>query len=210
MSNVIGMNEFAGMANGNLHCWLCQKPVSLRALFCHHCGTVQPVRDIDHFARLGIERRIDIDLEHLESQFAALSRTLDPQRFIIRGLGERSHAAKQLEALNEAYDTLRDPLHRGRYWLLLNDKEFSKASAANPQVKELRKELDGAKEAAQCDRVAQKAGVALENGIMGLMQALRGENWKEASATLSQLDGLEGILSDVREKRAELTPPHTK
>jgi molecular chaperone HscB len=199
MSNVIGMNEFAGMANGNLHCWLCQKPVSLRALFCHHC-------DIDHFARLGIERRIDIDLEHLESQFAALSRTLDPQRFIIRGLGERSHAAKQLEALNEAYETLRDPLHRGRYWLLLNDKEFKLASATNPAVKELRKELDRAKEPAQCDRVAQKAGMALENGIMGLMQALRGEDWKQASATLSELDGLEGILSDVRDRREELAP----
>jgi molecular chaperone HscB len=206
MSNVIGMNEFAGMANGNLHCWLCQKPVSLRALFCHHCGTVQPVRDIDHFARLGLERRIDTDLDHLESQFAALSRTLDPQRFIIRGLGERGHAAKQLEALNDAYDTLRDPLLRGRYWLGLHDKEFKQAATTNPQVKELRKELDSAREPSQCDRVAQKAGVALEVGIMGLMQALRGENWKEASATLSELDGLESILGDVRARRAELMP----
>ncbi|MBV8061274.1 MAG: hypothetical protein JO253_07090, partial [Alphaproteobacteria bacterium] len=52
MSNVIGLNEFAGLANSALTCWLCQKPASTRAIFCHHCGTVQPVRDIDHFARL--------------------------------------------------------------------------------------------------------------------------------------------------------------
>jgi molecular chaperone HscB len=206
MSNVIGMNEFTGTAKGGLHCWLCQKQVSLRALFCHHCGTVQPVRDIDHFSRLGIERRIDLDTEHLESQYAALSRTLDPQRFIIRGLGERGHAMKQLEALNEAYETLREPLRRGRYWLSLHDKEFKKASASNPHVKELRKELDSAREPSQCDRVAQKAGMALENGIMGLMQALRGEDWQQASATLTELDGLEGILGDVRARRAELMP----
>jgi len=50
--NVVGLNEFAGLANGDLHCWLCQKPVSARALFCHHCGTIQQVRNLDHFARV--------------------------------------------------------------------------------------------------------------------------------------------------------------
>ena len=112
--NVVGLNEFAGLQNGDLHCWLCQKPVSTRALFCHHCGSVQPVRAIDHFARLGLERRVDVDLELLDRQYASFCRTLDPQRFLIRGMGERNHAAKQMEALNEAYDTLRDPLKRGR------------------------------------------------------------------------------------------------
>lgn len=202
--NVVGIGEFAGMANGDLHCWLCQKPISTRALFCHHCSTIQPVRDIDHFARLGLERRIDIDMELLERQYAALSRTLDPQRFLIRGMGERGHAAKQYEALNEAYDTLREPLRRGRYWLALHQKEFEQASGANPFVVALRAELESAAEPGQCDRVAQKAGQALQQGIMGLMQSLRGQDWKVASATLVELDGLESILGDVRSKRSEL------
>ena len=203
--NVVGLNEFAGLQNGELHCWLCQKPVSTRALFCHNCGSIQPVRAIDHFARLGIERRIDVDMELLERQYATLSRTLDPQRFLIRGMGERGHAAKQYEALNEAYETLREPLKRGRYWLSLNQKEFNDASAANTFVVELRAELESAAEPGQCDRVAQKAGQALQQGIMGLMQSLRGSDWQMASATLVELDGLESILGDVRSKRAELT-----
>jgi molecular chaperone HscB len=203
-SNVVGLSEFAGLANGDLHCWLCQKAVSTRALFCHHCGTIQPVRAIDHFARLGIERRIDIDMELLERQYNALSRTLDPQRFMIRGMGERGHAAKQFEALTEAYDTLREPLRRGRYWLSLNQKD-SENTTMNPFVADLRAELDSAAEPSQCDRVAQKAGQAMEQGIMGLMQSLRGQDWKVASTTLAQLDGLESILGDVRSKRAEIT-----
>ncbi|MFY9287054.1 MAG: molecular chaperone DnaJ [Alphaproteobacteria bacterium] len=206
MFNVVGMSEFAGMANGGLHCWLCQKAVSSRALFCHHCGTIQPVRDIDHFARLGMERRIDIDMELLEHQYAALSRTLDPQRFMIRGIGERGHAAKQLEALNEAYEVLREPLRRGRYWLALNEKTAQEASDSNPFVKELRGELDKASAPSHCDRVAQKAGQAMEQGIMGLMQALRGQKWKEANDTLTEIDGLEAILGDVRMRRLKLTP----
>lgn len=203
-SNVVGLSEFAGLANGDLHCWLCQKAVSTRALFCHHCGTIQPVRAIDHFARLGIERRIDIDMELLERQYNALSRTLDPQRFMIRGMGERGHAAKQFEALTEAYDTLREPLRRGRYWLGLNQKVEQNA-AANSFVVELRAELESAAEPSECDRVAQKAGQAMEQGIMGLMQSLRGQDWNVANTTLAEIDGLESILGDVRSKRAEIT-----
>ncbi|MGB9152851.1 MAG: molecular chaperone DnaJ [Alphaproteobacteria bacterium] len=206
MFNVVGMNEFVGMANGTSHCWLCQKPASTRALFCHHCGTIQPVRDIDHFARLGLERRIDVNLELMERQFAALSRTLDPQRFLIRGIGERGHAAKQLEALNEAYETLRDPLDRGRYWLRLNEKEFNESVGANPLVLELRRELTEAEEPCHCDRVAQRAGQALELGVMSLMQSLRGENWQQANQTLIELDGVESILDEVRGRRSELMP----
>jgi molecular chaperone HscB len=204
MFNVIGFSDFAATANCELHCWLCQKGVTTRALFCHHCGTIQPVRAIDHFVRLGLERRIDIDNEQLEHQYAALCRTLDPQRFMIRGIGERGHAAKQLDALNEAYETLREPLRRGRYWLSLHEKEYEQSNAMHPFVKQLRQQLDGASEACQCDRVAQQAGQAMEQGIMGLMQALRGENWQQASTTLTELDGLESILGDVRARRQEL------
>jgi molecular chaperone HscB len=206
MFNVVGMNEFCGMANGDSHCWLCQKPVSTRALFCHQCGTIQPVRDIDHFARLGMERRIDIDIDMLERQYAALERTLDPERFLIRGIGERGHAAKQLEALKDSYNTLRDPLQRGRYWLKLNEKIFNEAVVANVLVGELRKALTDATEPSQCDTIAQKAGQALEQGVMQLMQALRGENWDQANETLIELDGVEGILDEVRARRNGLAP----
>ena len=206
MFNVVGMNEFVGMANGDSHCWICQKPVSTRALFCHHCGTIQPVRDIDHFARLGLERRIDVDMEILERQYTALCRTLDPQRFIIRGIGERGHAAKQLEALTIAYETLREPLRRGRYWLAMNEKTPRADGDNNPLVADLRREMSDASEPSQCDRVAQKAGQALELGIIALMQALRGEDWEQASLTLIELDGVELILDEVRGRRSQLAP----
>jgi molecular chaperone HscB len=205
-NNIVGFSDYAFAVNGDLHCWLCQKQVSSRALFCHHCGTIQPVRAIDHFARLGLERRIDVDTEQLEHQYAALSRTLDPQRFMIRGLGERGHAAKQLEALHEAYDALRDPLKRGRYWITLHEKESKTAAEAHPFVKELCQELETASGPSQCDRVAQKAGQALEVGIMSLMHALRGQNWQQANATLVELDGLEALMDAIRIRRDKLMP----
>ncbi len=209
MAEIIEFNEFSTTLNGSsdeLHCWLCQKTVSSRALFCHHCGTIQPVRALDHFARLGIERRIDIDIELLDRQYQALRRTLDPGRFTIRGVGERGHAAKQMEALDEAFDTLRDALRRGRYWLFLHQQEFDEAKSVHPVVADLRHELEVAAAPAHCDRVAQKAGHAMEQGILGLMQALRTKDWQQANATLVKLDGLESILNNVRTRRASLMP----
>ncbi|HAX91890.1 MAG TPA: hypothetical protein DCY07_06765, partial [Rhodospirillaceae bacterium] len=82
MDNVIEFNEFTISSNGGqveAFCWLCQKGTSLRALFCQHCGTIQPVRALDHFARLGLERRIDVDSELLERQYASYKRTLAPE-----------------------------------------------------------------------------------------------------------------------------------
>jgi molecular chaperone HscB len=204
MSNVVGMNEFVGMANGDTYCWLCQKPVSTRALFCHSCGTIQPARDMDHFARLGLERRLDVDTDILERQYATLSQTLSPERFLIRGIGERGHAAKQLEVLKEAYETLREPLRRGRYWLRLNGKEFKEEVDPDTLVKDLCRELTEATDPSHCDRVAQKAGQALEQRVMSLMQNLRASEWQRANLTLIQIDGIESILNEVRARRERL------
>lgn len=209
--NVIEFNEFmipgSCPKSGEACCWICQKGNSLRSLFCQHCGTIQPVRPIDHFARLGLECRIDIDVDVLERQYVALLRSLASERFAIRGMGERGYAQKQREAIEEAYQTLRDPLKRSRYWLALHEREIEEREASNPLVAELRYELDHAAYASQCDRVAQKAGQALEQGVVGLMQALRNQNWQLASAMLVEVDGLETILNGVRERRGELPSP---
>jgi molecular chaperone HscB len=209
--NVIEFNEFSLPANNDCHqtcCWLCQKGTSLRALFCHNCGTIQPVRQLDHFTRLGLERRIDIDSELLERQYASLKRTLSPERFAIRGLGERGHAARQLEAIEEAYHTLREPLRRGRYWLALHEMEVAEAEHNNPMVGELKQELDSAVMPVQCDRIAHRAGQAMEQGVVSLMQALRTQKWQLANAILLEVDGLESILSEVRNRRTTLAANH--
>jgi len=205
--NIVEFNEFTisdKCEKDQVCCWLCQKTTSLRALFCHHCGTIQPVRPLDHFARLGLDRRIDVDSEVLEHQYSGLKRTLDPTRFAIRGMGERSHAQAQLKAIEEAFNVLREPLKRGRYWIELHEKEIDESEAKNPMINDLRSDLESAKFAMQCDKIAQKAGNAMEQGIVGLMKALRSKKWQLANAILLEVDGLESILKDVRGRRSEM------
>jgi len=204
MNNVVGISDVRGTGS-DLTCWLCQKQVSPRALFCHHCGTIQPVRAIDHFARLGMERRVDIDLELLERQFQTLQKTLDPNRFAVRAQGERGLAAKQLEALWEAYETLRDPVRRGRYWLDLHHMEFDDAQTVHPAVQEIRLQYEQAQTTCDLDRVARQAGSAFEDGIMRLLNSLRQQNWQQANASLIELHGIEGVLNEARDRRRGMT-----
>ncbi len=204
MSKVIGIVEAKDMLSTDVVCWFCQKQLSPRALFCNHCGAIQPVRPLDHFVRLGLERRIDIDLTALDRQFAGMQRTLDPERFAIRTATERAHAAKQLEALTAAYEVLRDPVQRGRYWLNLHNKEFEEIQASIPLVLEMRTAYETADTAPEVDRVAQRATMAIEDGIMRLMQSLRAQNWHNANLTLLELDGLENVIHDARHKRQKL------
>jgi molecular chaperone HscB len=106
-----------GMVQGDLvSCWLCSKPVSPRALFCHHCGTVQPPQALDPFTRLGLPIRFDIDMAALERQFAGFRRTLDPERFAAKGPREKANAGAQLSAFRHAHDTLRDPIRPATCW----------------------------------------------------------------------------------------------
>ncbi len=203
-NNIIGMIEAKDLMQTDIVCWACQKQLSTRALFCNHCGAIQPVRALDHFARLGLDRRIDIDQATLDRQYAVMRKTFDPERFAIHSVTERNYAAKHTQTLAEAYETLRDPVQRGRYWLGLHNLEFEENQATIPLVQEMRLACEQATTAREIDHVAQRASLALEEGIMRLMQSLRQQNWKNANLTLLELDGMEDVLVQARSKRQDL------
>jgi molecular chaperone HscB len=73
----------------------------------------------DHFQRLGLPRRFSIDEAALERAYLTLSRTVHPD-FHLAGSGAELSASQELSAaLNEAYNTLRDPFARADYLLTL-------------------------------------------------------------------------------------------
>jgi molecular chaperone HscB len=189
-------------------CWSCHENLSVRAMFCNHCGSIQPVREIDHFMRLGMEKKIDLDLQSLEKNHASLQRTFNVERFIIRQQQEKTYAAKHREAVQTAFDILRDPISRSRYWLMLNKVEAKEASTQQNSaiISELHVMYDGASETAQLDKLAQRTGQEIEMGIVRLLSVLRTQDWNSANQVLSELDELETLIASVREKRQSLTP----
>lgn len=195
-----GQNDF--------RCWSCHETLSVRAIFCGHCGSIQPVRDIDHFQRLGLERNVDVDFERLEKNYHSLQKTFSAERFIIRGHMEKNYAAKHREAVTQAYETLRDPIRRSRYWIGLNaeNQEKMPKNASSPIVAELQDAFAASGETASLDKLAHKTGQEIEFGIIRLMASLRAQDYEMANRVLMELDDMENLIVQVREKRLSMTP----
>jgi molecular chaperone HscB len=101
-------------------CWRCADRVGLSA-FCLTCAAPQPIAaDADHFALLGLPRRLDLDRADLERRYHEASRRVHPDRHQTANPEEQALSLAASAALNLAYRTLRDPVARGRYWLELH------------------------------------------------------------------------------------------
>jgi molecular chaperone HscB len=123
--------------DGIVGCWSCHGPVAGRALFCHTCGAVQPPGQLDHFARLGMERDFQIDSAELDRRYFGFQRNLHPDRFARRSAKERAIAESQSASLNQAYETLKEPLSRAAYLLELAGIRSAAAHAATVDDEEL-------------------------------------------------------------------------
>jgi molecular chaperone HscB len=114
------MNQMAPLdANSSAPapCWSCGGPVEAASPFCPTCHAVQPPRPGDHFTRLGLPIEFAVDTAELDRLYFALQRQLHPDRFAMRTSRERAISQSLAVALNEAYETLKDPLSRATYLL---------------------------------------------------------------------------------------------
>ena len=105
-------------------CWSCAVAHNDITLFCPHCSKIQPPPGGDYFSVFGLEPRLDLDLSALEHEFHRLSRKVHPDRFARAGENERQWSLADTALLNDAYRTLRDPLHRTEYLLKLHGAEI--------------------------------------------------------------------------------------
>jgi molecular chaperone HscB len=74
---------------------------------------------MDHFERLGLPRRFSIDAGELERAYLARSRMVHPDYHVGSSGGDLSASLELSAAINEAYNTLRDPFTRAEYLLRL-------------------------------------------------------------------------------------------
>ena len=105
-------------------CWSCSVAHNDVTLFCPHCSKIQPPPGGDYFSVFGLEERLDLDLAALEHEFHRLSRKVHPDRFARSGDNERQWSLADTALLNDAYRTLKDPLHRTEYLLKLRGAEI--------------------------------------------------------------------------------------
>lgn len=191
-------------------CWSCKGPVSTRALFCHTCGTIQPPQQVDHFTRLGLVPRYDVDAAELERAYFGYQRVVHPDRFASKSAREKALSQSQAVSINEAFETLRDPLARAIYLLALrgaplpaddktvNDPELLMAAMED------REALDDAGTAAQLDAFARQTQDKYEQTVNEIGALFGRDDLAGAARLTLTLRYLAKLRDEVRAKRGRV------
>jgi molecular chaperone HscB len=96
--------------------------------FCAECGHVQPAEPTDFFSFFGLPRRLELEEDALEREFYALSRKLHPDVYSRASVREQAWSLEKTSQLNDAYRTLKDPISRTEYLLMLEGIQLDEQS----------------------------------------------------------------------------------
>lgn len=104
----------------------------------------------DAFHRLGLPRRFALDAGELERAYLAHSRAVHPDYHLAGASADLSASLELSAAVNEAYNTLRDPFARAEHLLLLEggptaSEHKQMPSAFLAEMLMLREELEAAR-----------------------------------------------------------------
>jgi molecular chaperone HscB len=192
-------------------CWSCKGPVAMQALFCHTCGAIQPPGQLDHFRRLGLEPDFDVDVDIVEKRYLGFQRAIHPDRFATKPAKERALAERQAVALNEAYETLKDPLRRAAYLLSLKGIDAAVSKDETVRDPELLMEAMEAREALmeatsidKVEKLQAKAGADAIGILSDLSKAFASDDLKAANRLTTRLKYLRKYLEETRTRRIAL------
>jgi molecular chaperone HscB len=158
-------------------CWSCGA-VAPEGDVCPECGRLQPFpAGSDHWAVLGLERRLGLDRSDLQQRFHRLNRRLHPDYFRLRSPEEQAISLEASAAVNAAYRALRDPVGRVEYLLELEAMGLGTAGQAQPPADLFEEILE-----------LQEARMELQTADAGEMAALRAR--------------LEGARTELESRRA--------
>jgi len=131
-----------------------------------------------HFELFGLPLSYRVDSGLLAERYHALQRSLHPDRYAVAGEREKRLSLQASTRVNEAFQTLKDPLERARYLLSLHtgdsggEKETTQDMAFLMEQMELREALSEAKD--QSDPIAAVDAVLdrLADQTSGLLDQL--------------------------------------
>lgn len=188
-------------------CWSCQGPVSVKTLFCDACRSIQaPINGLDPFTRLNLPQSFEVDRAVLDRNYFALQRHLHPDRFRGRTAHERVLSQSQAASLNEAYNTLKDPLKRAEALLALQGHPLNSEKTLNDptllmEQLERREALAEADTPAELARLTAEAEAEVLATTCHIAQAFTAKDLTAAATQTVRLRYLTKLADDARRRR---------
>jgi molecular chaperone HscB len=160
---------------------------------------MDPAPGKNHFELFGFPVKFDIDTEDLAARYRELQRRVHPDKFASGSDQERRLSLQMTALINEGFQTLKDPVRRGRYLLGLRgvDLDGETDTAMDPaflmEQMEFREELEEVRQAES----PHKQLAELANRIERRLQDKIGEFRKALAADAP--DGTAKARNAVRE-----------
>lgn len=161
----------------------------------------------DHFALFGIEQRQAIDLADLERRYRDLQAQFHPDKHVRGSDTDQRLSMQWATKINEAYQTLKSPLTRARYFLVLqgHDAQIESNTRMPPEFLLAQMEL---REAVEEGRAANDEA-ALETARRQVVEEMKADyarlsqlideekQFTEATALVRQLLFQEKLLTEI-------------
>jgi molecular chaperone HscB len=160
----------------------------------------------DFFALFGIPRAQALDTEALEGLYRDIQAKVHPDKHAHLADNEKRMAMQWATHVNEAYQTLRDPLKRARYLLQLAGHDVGLESNTAMPVEflmaqmELREQVADARESADADGLDdlhRRLRKEIAGEYVQLQQALDGGDLARAGNLVRQLMFQEKLFQEV-------------
>ncbi len=171
----------------------------------------------NYFELFGLESVFEIDTDRLQAEQQRLQAAYHPDRYASAGERERRLSVQMSSWVNQAFETLRDPVKRARYLLEINgaempdDAETTSDSAFLMEQMALREELDACRQAedgidccAQIDSRLRQRASELARDFVDYLEAGKMDMAIESSRKMQFIQRIQQQLQELQFELEEI------
>ncbi|KIS41482.1 co-chaperone HscB [Kosakonia radicincitans] len=168
---------------------------------------------MDYFTLFGLPAQYPLDVQALATRFQDLQRQFHPDRFASRPQAEQLAAVQQSATINQAWQTLRNPLSRAEYLLslhgfdLASEQHTVRDTAFLMEQLELREELDEierAEDSARLETFQKRVKGMYDVRHQQMVEQLDNQAWDVAADTVRKLRFLDKLRSATEQLEEKL------
>ncbi|KXF79768.1 co-chaperone HscB [Enterovibrio coralii] len=162
---------------------------------------------MNHFELFGLSCQFELDGSSLSSQYRELQRRFHPDKFATASEQDKLLAVQKAAQINDAYQTLSDPVRRAEYMLSLNGIELrdEQQTMQDPaflmQQMELREELEEIADSNEPEEKLFDFEQQVSNIHKSLLAELKNQldtaQWSDAAATVRKLKFLVKLKQEI-------------
>ena len=161
---------------------------------------------MNYFSLFSLPVRYDLDTQALAGRYQDLQRQYHPDRFAAGDAKEQAQALTMAATINDAYQSLKHPLKRAEYMLLLHDIDINNEqhtmhdTAFLMEQLELREALDIIGQKQDSDALACFAATITKmtkNRMAEMIRQLDDEDWTAAADSVRKLRFLSKLTQQI-------------